>query len=81
MHDERDELAWYKLTSTWIDVDVLGWELEGGKRDCHEQFSDIPERDLLLAKRWANKVIGQRRTWRLVVERGFEHYEAGHRYS
>ncbi|MDX3165834.1 hypothetical protein PV516_18790 [Streptomyces scabiei] len=82
MDDELDEFRWYKLTPTWIDPDVSGWELEGAKRDCHETFSDIPERDLMLAKRWANEVIGRRRTWRRVEEeRGFEHYEASHRYS
>ncbi len=82
MDDELDAMAWYKLTPTWIDVDMSGWELEAGKRECHETFSDIPERDLMLAKRWANQVIGRRRTWRRFEEQpGLEHYEAGHRYT
>jgi hypothetical protein len=76
---EEDEFRWYKLTPMWVDVDVPGWELEGDKRDCHEQFSEVPERDAMLAKRWANQVIGHRHTWRRVEERGFEHYEAGRR--
>ena len=65
-----------KLTSMMIDVDVPGWELEGEVRDCHEVFSESPERDLEKAKRWANQRIGRRLVWRRVTERGFEHYEA-----
>ena len=77
-------MARYTLTPGAIDVDVFGWELKGIDaylNECHETFSDSPERDLALAKRWANDVTGSRHVWREVVEeRGswkFVHYEAG----
>jgi hypothetical protein len=77
-------MARFTLTPGPIDVDVFGWELKGLDTyltECHETFSDSPERDLALAKRWANEVIGSRHVWREVVEqRGsyeFTHYEAG----
>jgi hypothetical protein len=77
-------MARFKLVPGPIDVDVFGWELRGIDTylvECHENFSGSPERDLALAKRWANQIIGRRHTWTKVTEkRGgwtFEHYEAG----
>jgi hypothetical protein len=77
MEGPMTRFARYRLIPTWIDVDISGWELEGDVRNCHETFSEMPERDAQLAKRWANKVIGRRHTWRRVENNGLEHYEAG----
>ncbi|MDH6125935.1 hypothetical protein [Kitasatospora sp. GP82] len=70
----------YKLTPTWIDVDILGWELEGDVRDCtglfdeHDQAADDRQ-----AIAWADLTIGTPQQWRRVEEAGgygWYHYEA-----
>jgi hypothetical protein len=77
-------MARHKLVPGPIDIDVFGWELRSDEPyliECHETFSASNERDLAMAKRWANDILGRRHTWRKVTEhRGgftFEHYEAG----
>ncbi|MFF2378632.1 hypothetical protein ACFVUW_30025 [Streptomyces xiamenensis] len=65
---ERTAAA-YVLRRGWHD-NTAGWELVNGRtsedgytRLSTEQFSESANRDLELAKRWANRAIGRRLVW------------------
>lgn len=68
----------YTLRPGWIDVDVLGWELDGDVVACHPVFdADDVDRDVEAAATWAEGLIGARQEWRHRLVDGFDRWEAG----